>query len=244
VLLGKGDLAGAEASYRAALAIDPSAAGNLYNLGLIRHRRGDLAGAEEWYQKAVAAEPGRAYFREVLDIIRKLARLDGFASGRTVPASPAEAIEYAEIAYKPPSRRYVLAVKLYRWAFTANPALADDLRAGHRYNAACLAVRAAVGLDEDMTEFGVDEWAFLTGVAMKWLREDLGCTALVAKDPKLRREMRNRLLHWKVDEDMAPVREPSRRAAMPRADREAWQNIWAEVDAVLNEVANDAASPK
>jgi hypothetical protein len=192
----------------------------------------------------VAAEPSRTYYREVLDIIRKLARLDGFASGWTVPASPAEAIEYAETAYKPPSRRYVLAVKLYRWAFTANPALADDLRAGHRYNAACLAVRAAVGQDEDMTEFGVDEWAFLTGVAMKWLREDLGRTAVVAKDPRLRQDMRNRLLHWKVDEDMAPVREPSRRAAMPPADRDAWQMFWAEVDAVLIRVGSDGAPPK
>jgi serine/threonine-protein kinase len=68
VMLEKGDLGKAEASYRAALAINPGAAfGIYYNMGLLSDRRGDLAAAEEWYRKAVAAAPTNAYFREVLD---------------------------------------------------------------------------------------------------------------------------------------------------------------------------------
>jgi tetratricopeptide (TPR) repeat protein len=244
VLLYKGDLAGAEASYRAAIAIDPSAAASYYNLGLVRHMRGDLAGAEEWYQKAVATEPGRAYWREVLTNVQKLARMDAFAAGRAVPGSPAEAIEFAEAAYKAPARRYVLAVRLYRWAFAADSALADDIQKGHRYNAACLALRAAAGQDQEMTEFGVDEWAFLNGIAIKWLRADLACSAAMAKDSNQRAEMLKRLAHWKVDEDMAPVREPSRRATMPAADREAWQSLWADVDAAMAAIAQDGGSPK
>lgn len=77
LLLDKGDLDGAEASYRAAMAIDPNAAGIIYyNMGLLFDKRGDLAAAEEWYRKAVAANPTREYFREVLDrMVRRRAEL-------------------------------------------------------------------------------------------------------------------------------------------------------------------------
>ncbi|HTU23370.1 MAG TPA: serine/threonine-protein kinase [Gemmataceae bacterium] len=77
MFLEKGDLNAAEANYRAAMVIDPDAAGLIYyNMGLLYNTRGDLAGAEEWYRKAVAANPKRAYFREVLDrIVRERAQL-------------------------------------------------------------------------------------------------------------------------------------------------------------------------
>ena len=101
MLLEKGDLDGAEANYRAAMTIDPDATGIYFNMGLVYDRRGDLAGAEEWHRKAVAAAPTNAHYRAVLDgIIQKRARLDEIAAGRANPATSAEAIECAELAYQ------------------------------------------------------------------------------------------------------------------------------------------------
>src|SRR5262249_9034493 len=136
MLLDKGDLDGAEANYRAALAIDPDAAGTYYNMGLVHDRRCDLATAEDWYRKSLVVNPKQEYYREVLDgVVRRQARLDELASGRADPSTPAEAIEFAELAYRSPRRRYVVAVRLYGWALAADSALADDLMNHHRYNA-------------------------------------------------------------------------------------------------------------
>ncbi|HEV3263121.1 MAG TPA: serine/threonine-protein kinase, partial [Gemmataceae bacterium] len=106
-LLEKGDLDGAEANYRAAMAIDPDAAGISFNMGVVYDRRIDLAGAEEWFRKAVAAAPKHAYYREVLDgVVQRRARLDEALAGRGNPTTPTEAIDFAILAYRSPRRRY------------------------------------------------------------------------------------------------------------------------------------------
>jgi tetratricopeptide (TPR) repeat protein len=236
VLLQKGDLDGAEASYRTAMAIDPDAIVMCYNMGLLNQIRGDLAAAEEWYRKAVARSPTTAYSREVLDqLVQKRARLKEIPHGRANPADPDEAIEFAEAASRPPRRRYVLAVRCYSWLFRTDPARADDLGKGHRYNAACCAAMAAAGKDEEMTTIGVEEWGDLTGLALKWLRADLALRASQAKGPKRSQEIRERLAHWKKDPNLASVRDPACLAAMSPSDRKAWEALWADVDTVLPE---------
>ncbi len=233
VMLQKGDLDGAEASYRAAIAVDPGA-GVYFNMGLLFDRRGDLAGAEEWRRKAVAAAPANAYYREVLDgTVRRRARLDELAAGRADPTTTAEAIEFAELVSRSSRRRHLLAVRLYRWAFAADPALSDDLDGGHGYNAACCAALAAAGRDEEMAAFGVEEWGYLTGLALGWLRGNLALLSAQAKDPKLWPAVRGKLGHWKIDPDLLPIRDPAWLAAMPAADRKRWESLWADVDALL-----------
>src|SRR5205085_6724662 len=141
-----------------------------------------------------------------------------------------------------PRPRYVLAVRLYAWAFAAEPSLADDIKDRHRYNAVCIAVRAAAGKDGEMAVFGAEEWGHLTGLARKWLRANLAQLAPQAKGPK-RRDVREALTRWKKDADLAPVRDPAWLAAMPPDDRRAWERLWADVDALLASVGQPARSP-
>jgi tetratricopeptide (TPR) repeat protein len=244
VLMEKGDLDGAEASFRAALAIDPDAGGTYYNLGLLYAKRGDLAGAEEWHRKAAAAVQTRPYYREFLDgVVKWRARLDALVAGRAKPASPTEAVEFADLFTRPAQRRYILAVQFYSGAFAANPALADDLTNYRRYNAACCAVLAAAGKDEEMTVLGVEEWGYLTGLALKWLRADLAHWTSQAKDPKRRQQVSDQLTHWKKDSDLAAVRDPAWLAAMSPADRKAWEALWRDVDAVLASITQREGPP-
>lgn len=53
-----------------------------------------------------------------------------------------------------------------------------------------------------------------------------------------------RLTHWKNDPDLASVRGPAWFAAMPPADRGAWESLWADVDTLLAAVSPDAAPPR
>jgi tetratricopeptide (TPR) repeat protein/tRNA A-37 threonylcarbamoyl transferase component Bud32 len=247
VMLDKGDLDGAEASYRAAIAIDPDAATIYYNMGLVYQRRGDLAGAEEWYRTAVEAAPTRVYFRECLDsIVRQrsmVVRLDELAAGRATLASPAEAVEFAEVVSQPPRRRYLLAVRFYIGAFAAEPTLAEDPRLEHRYNAVCIAARAAAGQDEETTALGVEEWGYLTEQALKWLRAEFSQRASQAKDPKQWWIVREKLTSWKNDPSLSSVRDPAWLAAMPPADHNAWESLWRDVDALLASIDQRAGPP-
>jgi hypothetical protein len=94
-----------------------------------------------------------------------------------------------------------------------------------------------------MTALGVEEWGYLTGLALKWLRADLAHWASQAKDSKRRREARDQLTHWKNEPDLAPVRDPAWLAAMPPADRKAWEALWREVNAQLASIAQRAGPP-
>jgi tetratricopeptide (TPR) repeat protein len=244
VMLEKGDLDGAEASYRAALAIDPESPCH-FNMGLVCQRRGDLAGAEEWHRKAVAIAPTNAYIRRGLDGVvqmrAKLVRLEEIAAGRIKPETPAKTIESAIVAVH--CRRYGLAVSLYRIAFAADPALADPLKYPHRYWAASDAVRAATGHDVEMTTLGVDEWGHFTDQALKWLRADLAFWTSRAKDPKEQKGVRDRLTTWKNESALAAVRDPVWLAAMTSTDRNAWEALWRDVDALLASINQQATSP-
>jgi tetratricopeptide (TPR) repeat protein len=236
IMLDKGDLDGAEANYRTALAIDPDSPIH-FNMGLVNERRGDLAGAEEWYRKAVAVAPKNAYYRQFLDGViqsrAKLARLDAIGASRAKPATPAEAIEFAILASQPPRRRYGLTVRLYSEAFAADPALANPLKTPYRYWAACDAVRTATGQDKEKPKVGVEERGRLTGLALKWLREDLAQWTLQAKDAKQWSQVRESLTDWKKEPVLASVRDPAVLAEMPPADRKAWEAFWRDVDALL-----------
>jgi tetratricopeptide (TPR) repeat protein len=245
VMLDKGDLEGAEANYRAALAIDPGDGGIQYNMGLVHERRGDLVGAEEWYRKAVAIARTNATIRQGIDRVvqnrAKLVQLDEIVAGRAKPATPAETIEFAILAAQ--GRRYGLEVRLSRIAFAADPALADPLKYPHRYWAACDAVRAATGHDVEMTTLGVEEWGYLTGLALKWLRAVLAFWTSRAKNPKEQQGVRDRLTPWKNESTLASVRDPVWLAAMTPTDRKAWEALWRDVDAVLASITQREGPP-
>jgi tetratricopeptide (TPR) repeat protein len=234
VLMDKGDLDGAEKSFRTALAIDPDNAGSNFGLGLFFSGQSELVKAEEWCRKAVALAPKNTYFRQVLEnVIQRRARQEEVMAGRGNPETAAEGVDWAEFACRPPRRRYLLAVRIYSWAFAADSTLADDLTKGHRYKAACIALRAGTGQDAEKPRVEPAERGRLTGLALKWLRADFTLMTAQAKESKRQRQVEEWLDHWKKDPDLAPVRDPASLAAMPSADRKAWEDFWRDVNTLL-----------
>src|SRR5207247_1088614 len=72
-------------------------------------------------------------------------------------------------------RLYHAAARLSADAFAADPALADDLKAGHRYRAARAAARAAAG--EGGAALSPEERTRWRRQAVAWLRADLALWA-------------------------------------------------------------------
>jgi hypothetical protein len=148
-------------------------------------------------------------------------RIADIADGRAEPESPADALALTEVRRLPFQRRSVVAVQLAARAFAADPTLADNLSAAHRYQSATAAVRAADGKDVDLPKVEVEEWGYFTGIALRWLRADLALLKAQAKDSKKSSEVRKALTTWKTDPALFAVRDPARYTALPPTDRKA-----------------------
>ncbi len=115
----------------------------------------------------------------------------------------------------------VRATGLYAAAFAADPKLADDLKAGHRYNAACFASLAAAGQGEDAAKLDDAERTRLRKQALEWLRADLAlCTKqLETGKPADRAEVQQTVRHWQKDTDLAGIRDAAALAKLPAENR-------------------------
>ena len=129
-------------------------------------------------------------------------------------------------------------------ALAADPKLADDRQAQHRYNAACAAALAAAGKGKD--DPPPDEAAGPSCAA----RPSTGSKAelrawaklLEAGDPGARPAVVQTLQHWQEDADLAGVRDADALAKLPEDERKDWQALWADVDALLKRAGLDPRS--
>jgi serine/threonine-protein kinase len=162
-------------------------------------------------------------------------KLPAVLKGEARPAGAAEQLGLADVCCL--TKRYAAAARFYGNAFAADPKPADDLRAGHRYNAACCAALAAAGRDADTPKPDDKERTRLRGQALSWLRADLAAWAEVADRALVRRK----LAHWQQDTDLASVRGQEALAALPAEERAEWDRLWADVAGLLLRL--DAGKP-
>jgi hypothetical protein len=165
----------------------------------------------------------------MLQLDRKLLAV---LAGKERPASPQETVELAsQSTYR---EQYRAATRFYTDAFQQDPRLADSWALHHRYNAAGCAALAAAGKGKDAASLNEPERASLRGQAHGWLRFDLTAQAtFLDKTPKSAFLVRYCMAHWKKDAELASVRDEKSLAALPEAERKLWQQLWADVAALL-----------
>jgi len=199
------------------------------------YRRGHELGS----QKPRWRYPSAQWVRDC----ERLAELDGklpaILSGQRQPADTVERLALAQLCQMPCQKRYAAAFRFYREAFAAEPKLLGDLKAQHRYNAACAAARAGCGQGEDAKTLDDQERARLRQQALDWLRADLKAYRQVLDKvadqagPAIAQRMR----HWLQDADFAGVRGAVALGRLPEAERADWQRLWQEVEALRQRAA-------
>jgi superkiller protein 3 len=227
----------AVAAYRKAIALKPDDAVAHINLCNALLEQKKLVEAVAAFRKADQLLPNHPVIKNSLRLTERWLelekRLPAILAKKERPRSTEERLALAAfcIVYK---HHYAAAVGFLSEAFAAEPKLAEDLRAQHRYHAARAATLAAAGLGEDARGLSPEQRGKLRQQALDWLRADL---ALYRKhvekgDKAVRQAVQQRLSSWLGDAALATLREAKERAALPAPERGAWQELWADVAAL------------
>ena len=158
--------------------------------------------------------------------------------GEIQPASVAEKLKLASICQQQ-RRLYATSGRFYTEAFAEQPSLADDLRNGFRYNAACAAALAGCGKGEDAAQLDSKVRATWRKRVLEWLRADLASWSKSVRNapPQARLATQQILKHWRTDADLAGIREVAELNNLPEQESEAFQRLWRKVGALLKSMS-------
>jgi serine/threonine-protein kinase len=183
--------------------------------------------------------PSAEWIKECERLVQLDAQLPRVLKGEVRPADAGERLTLAWMCQLPCKSLYAAAVRFYTEAFAEQPNLADDLQGQPRYNAACAAALAGCGQGKDADQSDNKERARLRRQALEWLRADLAAyrRALDQEPDRAGPAVRERMQHWQQDKDFAGVRGPDALAKLPEAERQDWQQLWQEVEALRQRAA-------
>jgi len=253
-LAAQGKLREAEAEMRETIRLRPGDAVAHENLGQILLEQGRFADALAAFRrshKLGSRQPDRQvasakWIRQAEQLVALDAKLGKILRGDTQPADAAERLELAKLCqeYK---KFYAAAVRLFAQAFAAEPKLADDLGQSQRYNAACAAALAGCGQGGDAATLDEKERTRLRRQALDWLRADLNARSqLLEKKPDEAAAVQKTLQQWLQDADIAALRAPEALSRLPDAERQPWQRLWQDVQALQKRAAQTSlgAAPR
>jgi len=117
------------------------------------------------------------------------------------------AIGSGRLCVLPCRRFYAAAARFYREAFAAEPKLADDLYADHRYNAACASALAGCGQGSDAANLASQESSACAAGARLAAADLAAWQILLKKGTRPGPHHRAKAMrHWQQDTDFAGVR--------------------------------------
>src|SRR5262249_13927555 len=182
-LMDKGKVAESIPCYEKAIAADPKLAEAHANLGVARFLGGQTKEARESLTRASRLlpdkHPSQAALAQTLracEHFRKLGeRLPRRLRGEDKPRSAAESLDLANLCRR--KQMHAAAARFDDVAFTAEPALADDLKVGRRGQAAASAVLAGTGKGRDAGGLDDAQKAGLGKLAPGWLKAGLAARA-------------------------------------------------------------------
>jgi serine/threonine-protein kinase len=240
VLGQQGKLAEAVDCFRRATRLDPNYPEAHGNLGHALRQQGRFADAlaalERGHQLGSRFAGGRGpsadQVRDCRRLVEQEARLPAVLAGTDRPADTADRLGFIRVCVL--TRRFAAAARLSAEAFASQPRLAEDLRAGHRYNAACYAARAGGGQGEDTPALAPADRLRWRRQALTWLRDDLTAwERRLAADRSAGPSVAQKLRRWQGDSDLAGLRDPSALARLAADERGACERLWADVAALL-----------
>jgi serine/threonine-protein kinase len=236
----KGDnLAEAEQAIHEALRLEPNSDVATLTQAEVLRAQGKFAesltayrrGHELHSKKGIRKWPTAAWVKDAEGLAQRDGELPAILNGERKLTTAKENLEYGRLCrYK---QNYAAAVRFYEAAFELDKKAANDLGAGHRYEAARCAVLAGLGRGIfPLTDTA--ERARLRRLALEWLRADLALWRPQAESGSApqRLTVLSALNHWMTHDDLIGVRDAKARDELPKGEPRDWQQLWADVTAL------------
>jgi hypothetical protein len=153
------------------------------------------------------------------------------------PKDNAERLTLAQNTFN--EKQYSASAQLWTEALKADPKLASDRTADHRYKAARSALMAAGGMGKDNPAPDEAAKAYRRKQALNWLKAELSAWKREAMiiEPGSKERVSTTLAHWKQDADLACIRGEKELANLPESEHKKWQSLWENLDALRAKVA-------
>ncbi len=240
-LTEKGKLDEGVTEYREALRLKPDYAEAHCNLGDALRQQGRFAealvevkrGHELGSKNPNWRYPSSEWLRECEHLVELDHKLPAILTGKAKPSNAAETLGFAQLCYD--KKLHGASARFWLEALQSQPKLADDMQVQHRYNAACAAALAGCGQGKDeppLDDAAKSRWRKR---AMDWLSADLAAWSKILESgpPQARQFISQTLQHWKVDTDLAGIRESAALAKLPAHEQKTCRALWTQVDTLL-----------
>lgn len=247
-----GDVPAAVAAYQEAIRLKADDAGAYINLGFLLQRQGRYAeafhalrrGHELGSKRADWKYPSADWVKECQRLLTLASRLPAVLRGTDRPVNAAERIAFAQICTG--KELYGAAARFWEDALREQPTLASDPRTGERYHAACAAAMAAAGLGRDEPPLSASARAGWRAKVRTWLEAELTAWAKLRETEKAiaGHPIIPALRHWKLDPELASIRDEAELRALSESERTAFRQLWAGVDTLLSHSSDDALVSK
>jgi len=243
-LTNSGQLDEAIVECRAALRLSPDDWMAHANLGIALRETGSLNEAVAALRKAEGlarrgSDPNAdAVLLELKTAERQasvIERLPAILQGIDRPKDDAERLIFGELCSARHHQLHAAAAGLYAEALSGTPQLADDRADQHRYNGARAASLAGVGQGKDKAPLDESAKARWRKQAIAWLKAELAAWSKVLESgsPQARSSVAKALQNWRVETDLAGLRDVTALAKLPEDEQKACRALWAGVDALL-----------
>jgi tetratricopeptide (TPR) repeat protein len=235
----KMDFEAAVKQFEKTLSLNPNHAEVLCDMGLVLQDLGRFAEAVAALKKGHALGSARPDWRfssakwlqETEQLLALDEKLTAIQQGKAVPKDAFEQLALANLCrrYK---KLYVTATGYYTAAFTAQPGLIGK----NYFMASRAALLAAAGQGKDAASLNDKDKENLRRQALSWLKTELVKLGKqvqaggAAADNALKA-----LKFWHEEADFASVREAKELAKLPPAERQAWEELWADVGKLLRQ---------
>ena len=204
------------------------------------------------HRKANRAERAKALIDEARAIRATLAatnranreqqaRLTAVIAGQN-PKDNAERLELADLAYR--QNQPIVAVKLFAEALRDEPKLGEDRLNQSVYHAACAAALAGCRRVWDAAPLDEVTRMRYRQQAREWLRSELTSLTKVAAagTAEAKEQVKTALVRWKVDADLAWIRNEPSLAELPEAEQAEFRKLWDEVHSLWARVKDGSAA--
>jgi serine/threonine-protein kinase len=242
-LANSGQLDAALVHLRQAIVLQPEDGRLEYNLGVVLQARCQFQEALAHFERAEqlaprtrnSMPPPGPRIQECRRLLALDAELSAVIDGKRKLTRAEDLLRFADFcrAYK---QHFATAARLYEEAFAAQPALAKDLKAGHRAHAAVAAAAAGCGRGKDVSSLDDPARARWRARARAWLQADCDCYAKLLSaetPPQARRRIQQVMESWRAEPGLAGLRDTEALARLPEREQEACRKLWDNVQEVL-----------